>query len=68
MVPVDDIDQLRERAGRWRALASQVTDARATKVLNETAEGLEETIARLEAERVANPSGAEGAADDFPGG
>ena len=57
---MDDINELRERAEHWRAMMRKMTDAQAIKALNETVDSVEETIARLEAERAADQSGSGG--------
>jgi predicted nucleic acid-binding Zn-ribbon protein len=47
---VDDINQLRERAKRWRRMIRYIDDAMAIKALKDLAESLEETIAQLESQ------------------
>jgi hypothetical protein len=46
-----DVNELRDRAARWRQVGRGITDERAIEALNDTAADLEERADQLERER-----------------
>jgi hypothetical protein len=51
---MDEIERIRERAARWRALAIRTTDAKAIEALHHLAREAEDEIARLRGEGAEN--------------
>jgi hypothetical protein len=47
---MDDVNELRDRAARWRQVAMRITDEQAIQALNDTAADLEETADHREQE------------------
>jgi hypothetical protein len=54
---MDEIERIREKAERWRQMATKVTDARAIEALNSLVRDAEDEIVRLRGEGSERDSG-----------